>query len=37
VKILTVFAKRPHVSLNAKLVLMVRRKISTTLMRNLAD
>jgi hypothetical protein len=36
-KILTVFAKRPHVSLDAKPVLVVRREFSTTFMRKLAD
>jgi hypothetical protein len=34
---LTVFAKRSHVSLDAKPVLVVRREFSTTFMRKLAD
>jgi len=37
VKILTVFPKRPHVSLDATPVLFVRREFSTTEMRNLPD
>src|SRR5437660_8684584 len=36
-EIFTAFAKWSHVSLDATLVLMVRREFSTTLMRNLAD